>query len=480
MLVFAVVAALTPAQNDTFWQLRVGGDIWTTGEWPRLDRYSHTAAGAPWGNHEWLSQVAMFLVWRAAGMPGLELGAVALILATIAITYRLMEGPRLTRFVIMAAGMSLSSCVWVLRPQLVTLLGVAVLLALLVRERYRFIPVLFLVWGVAFGGVILAAALLAALVRWWRTRAVEARAERDDLASSHDARRRLVTLAVVLTASGAATTLTPLGVGIFHFVLESGTRFSRHITEWAPPVPGDGLGTLFWLSAVGFFAALVARRRGLLALAWPDLVSVAVALALFPLAARSLRNMGPFLIVATVATSRVLGADFRFRLPARWRRAESRPPATASTSDSGRPLPVNAILAVLAVAGAVAVAVAWQRELPVLSWRPIDDRALAAVRACPGPLYNRYDEGGYLIWFAPEKPVFVDGRQDPYPLAFLADVVALENGGPHQVVFERWRIGCAFLPADAALAARLRGEGWRASFADARWTVLTRPEPRGR
>ena len=372
-----------------------------------------------------------------------------------------MVGPPLTRFVIMGAGIALSSCVWVLRPQLVTLLGVAALLALLVRERYRWIPPLFLVWanahgGVAGGGVMLGAAALAAVVRWRRTRAI-------------DDRRRVVTLAIVLALAGSMTALTPLGIGIFHFVLESGTRFSRHITEWSPPVPGDGLGTMFWLVALGFFAALVARRRALLSLAWPDLVAVLVALALFPLAARSLRNMGPFLIVATVATSRVLGPEFQFTLPARWRRA-------ASVSSSGRPLPVNAILAALAAAGAVAVGVAWRRELPVLNWRPIDDGALAAVRACPAPLYNRYDEGGYLIWFAPEKPVFVDGRQDPYPLPFLADVVAVEQGGPHQALFDRWRIGCAFLPADAALAGKLRGEGWRVSFANARWTVLLRPE----
>ena len=72
---FALCAALMPAQNDTFWHLRAGADIWRTGEVPRIDRYSHTFPGAPWPDHEWLSQVLMFGAYRLAGMPGLEIGA---------------------------------------------------------------------------------------------------------------------------------------------------------------------------------------------------------------------------------------------------------------------------------------------------------------------------------------------------------------------------------------------------------------------
>ena len=460
-LVFAIVAALTPAQNDTFWQLRVGEDIWRSGALPSADTYSHTAAGAAWGNHEWLSQVAMYLVWRAGGMPALSAAATALILATVVVTYRLMIGPRMTRFVLLAAGVSVSSSVWVLRPQLVTLLGIVVLLALLVNERHRLIPILFLVWanahgGVALGGLVLVGAVAAAAVRWWYTRA------REDAA-------RLRVLAVVLALSGVATTLTPLGPGIFRFVVESGTRFSVHITEWAPPVPWTGLGITFWVLAIGFSAALVARRRAVSRSSFADLACVAAALALLPLAVRSVRNIGPFLIVATVAASRVFGPEFRFRLPARWRSSSGRAARTPA-------LRVNVVLAGLGVAAAVAIAVAWSRPLPALNWRPIDEGALAAVRSCPGPLYNRYDEGGYLIWFTPEQPVFVDGRQDPYPIEFLEQVVQIENGGPHRPLFDSWRIRCAFLPAQAELATRLRAEGWRVSFADRRWTVLVKPE----
>jgi hypothetical protein len=462
-LVFAIVAALTPAQNDTFWQLRVGEDIWRLGVLPRVDTYSHTAAGAPWGNHEWLSQLAMYLVWRAGGMPALSAAATALILATVAVIYRLMVGPRITRFALMGAGISVSSSVWALRPQLVTLFGIVVLLALLVTERHRLIPILFLVWanahgGVALGGLMLVGAVAAAGVRWRYSRAPEDTG-------------RLTVLAVVLALSGVATTLTPLGLGIFKFVLESGTRFSVHITEWAPPVPWTGLGAMFWMLTIGFIASLVVRRRAVLKSSFVDLASVAGALVLLPLAVRSVRNIGPFLIVATVAASRVLGPEFRFRLPTRWR-SSSHPRTRAPT----RVAFVNLVLAGLGAAVAVAIAVAWSRPLPALNWHPIDDAAVAAVRNCPGPLYNRYDEGGYLIWFAPQQPVFVDGRQDPYPLEFLEQVVQVEQGGPHRPVFDRWRIRCAFLPAQAELATRLRADGWRVSFADGRWTVLTKAE----
>ncbi|MEO8213651.1 MAG: hypothetical protein ABI560_10680 [Myxococcales bacterium] len=467
-LVLGLVAALTPAQNDTFWHLRAGADIWRTHQFLHVDTYSHTVAGAPWENHEWLAQVLMYLAWRMGGMPALSAAATLLIMVTVAITYRLMVGPPLVRCALLAVGMSIASCVWVLRPQLATLLGIAVLLLLLVQERHRLIPPLFVLWAnahgaVALGGIILLAAAVATLLCWHRTR---------DLAD----RKRLVTFALVLPLAALATAATPLGFHIFSFVMRLGGPFSEHVTEWSPPLPFEGLGTLFWLAVVGFVGVLLARRRALRALDWPALTCLLPAAALFPLAAQSMRNIGPFLMVATVAASRVLGPGCqlrfrsRFRFPARWRSLPS-----ADTGARGRLRCVTAIVGGLAVAGLGFAVYAWNTELAPLNYRPIGDDALSAVRACDGPLYNRYDDGGYLIWFAPEKPVFVDGRQVPYSLDLLNDVVTIENGGSYRAAFTRWGIRCAFLPVHDPLASRLHDDGWRVTFADARWTVLGSP-----
>ena len=78
---FGVVGAFMPAQTDTFWHLRAGADIWRSGHVPRFDSYSYTATGAPYPDHEWLSQALMYAAYRAGGMRGLEIGAAALILA---------------------------------------------------------------------------------------------------------------------------------------------------------------------------------------------------------------------------------------------------------------------------------------------------------------------------------------------------------------------------------------------------------------
>ena len=117
----------------------------------------------------------MFGVYRVAGMPGLEIGADVLVMGAAALTWRLMVGSVAMRAVLMSTGLALSSCVWVLRPHVLTLFLLALLLTLLVRERYRWIPPLFLLWanahgGVVLGGLALAAASAAALLRWWRVR----------------------------------------------------------------------------------------------------------------------------------------------------------------------------------------------------------------------------------------------------------------------------------------------------------------------
>ncbi|MES1209719.1 MAG: hypothetical protein ABUS79_27615 [Pseudomonadota bacterium] len=463
-LVFVVIAfraLISPAQNDTFWHLRAGADIWQTGHVPSVDSYSYTAAGLPWPDHEWLWQAFSYGWYRIGGFPLLTVAVAGLILGSAVLVYRLAVGAPAARAVALALGLTLTSPVWALRPQIATMLGVAVLATLLARERFWPIPLLFFVWANVHGGVVLGAIVLvgvtgAAALRWRRTRAGADR-------------RRLRALALVLPLAGLASCATPLEFGVFRFVWESTARlYALRISEWRPTWPDNTAGAIFWLAAAALIALLVRRRRALAAAPWSAWALVAAMLALMGPAFRSLRNFAPFAIVAAPAATHLLGDQFRLRWPRR------HAPAATPSPDHPR---VNA--AIVAALGAVALALvgaAYAVRLQWLGWQPIGRRTLAAVESCRAPLFNHYDDGGLLIWFAPDHPVFVDSRQDPYPLPFMLDAIAVERGDrPYQPLFARWGIGCAFLKASSKMTDRLRADGWQARAVDAAWAVLARP-----
>jgi hypothetical protein len=462
-LLFVVVALRTflmAAHADTYWQLRAGRDIWTTGHVPLVDTYSYTAAGLPWPNHEWLWQALIYPLHRAGGMSLVTAGGAVVVIAAVALAYRLMVGATTTRFLLMLLAIPLASLVWALRPQILTLLGLATLVTLLARERFAWLPALFLAWANAHGGVVLGGAVLVAV---WVAAAARA-------AFTHDAgdRRRLFRLGVVAPLCALATAATPLGFGIFRFVIASEARLrAAHINEWRATLPGLSgeslIASAFWLLGLAFLVLLARRWRTLRAASWSDWVVVVSALALFPLAFRSLRHVGPFLLVAPAAASRLLGADFRLR----------RRPAPASPD---HPAANAAILGVITAAALATIAVAWLAPLEVLNWRPLPPAVLQAVRACPGPLYNHYNEGGYLIWLLPERKVFVDNRQDPFPLDLLLEHVRVESGQlPPDPLFRRFGVRCSFLAADSPTVAALDKEHWRSLYRDAKWAVQAAP-----
>src|SRR5712692_4110581 len=74
-LVIVLAAALWPMQSDTWWQLRAGRGVWSSLRVLLVDRYSYTAYGSFWPNHEWLSEVIFYGVYKIGGLPLLSLFA---------------------------------------------------------------------------------------------------------------------------------------------------------------------------------------------------------------------------------------------------------------------------------------------------------------------------------------------------------------------------------------------------------------------
>ena len=453
----AVTACLIPAKADTYWHLRAGQEIWQTLRVPLDEHYSFTAAGRPWPNHEWLWQALSYGLLRAGGMPLLTAGGAGIVVGALALAYRLTVGATATRFLLTALAVPVTASVWALRPQIVSLLLLAALLALLARERYRWLPLLFVLWAnvhgaVALGGLALVAAAAAAALR----------ARRGDA----EDRRRAVVLGILVPICAAATLLTPLGLGLPRFILES-MALSRQtgIDEWQPAYPTGPIQIVFWLQAAAFVVLLWTRRRTVATASWADQVIVAVPLVVLPLAVLAWRNVAPFALVALPAAARLLGPEFRLCAKGKGKVSPGR----------DRPWLNAAILGVFVLFGVNVVDAAWGTRHPRLGWQPLTAGALNAARACPGPLYNRYNDGGFLIWFAPGRRVFVDSRLDPYPLPFLLDAIRVEQGAAHQELFARWGIRCALLPVGSPILAQLWDARWRPLHLDDEFVVMGRP-----
>src|SRR5262249_18705984 len=75
--------------SDTWWHLATGRLIAASGAVPRSDPFAFTAQGTPWINRQWLFDLGLYGLWRAAGPPGPALGVGTLLVAAFAFAYRL-------------------------------------------------------------------------------------------------------------------------------------------------------------------------------------------------------------------------------------------------------------------------------------------------------------------------------------------------------------------------------------------------------
>lgn len=434
-----VLASMAPAQSDTWWLLRAGQDIWQTGAIPLLDTYSYTAQGRHWPNHEWLTQVTFYAAHRVGGMPMLAALCAVLVATACLLSWRLLTGPLELRLVLFAIGLSSVAPAWSMRPQVFTMACLMLTCTSLARSRISWLPVLFLIWANFHGAVVLGLIALGAAI----------------VVDAIRTRRLPIRLVLIGLSCAAATAVTPIGVELWKVIFAFGQRTrGQGIAEWTPTaLPPESLP--FWLGAMTLIIAAMTRWRHLDATAAR---LTAISLAFLPLAVTAMRNVPVFSLVAVPALSALL-------LP---------PTADARVAARSAKTRMNArILAAATLVGAVLVAQFWIRPLDQFGWTPFRTEAIAAISACPQPLYNTYDLGGGLIWFVPEQRVFIDSRYDPYSLEHYADNVRLEVTGDFDAVFKKHAIRCAVVPISSPTARRLGSDqNWVRVYADDRHGVF--------
>jgi hypothetical protein len=446
MLFLAVLASacLMPMQNDSWWHLRVGQEIWRLRAPVYLDAFSFTVPGSVWRNHEWLTQLGFYGVHTLGGLPLLTFAAALLATSAWAVSWSLMAGPAAWRVVLVGLALPAAAVQWSVRPHLVTLCLVPLVLRCLLRGQWRWIPPMFLLWANLHAGFV------AGLVVVGTAAAVLVAQDRS----------RWRALAATMVLSVLATLVNPLGIAIWTAAFEGvGRSASIGISEFRAAsllVPGDWP---FW--ALALLLAALSIRQASRTTDWtnPNFPLVATSLVLMPTAVMYSRNIPLFVLLAVPAITQLLVMQHAGTM------------RVTSVRRERFALNVALLVALIVMAGG-SVGYAWQVPAARLEWEPMSARTIDAVASCPGQVYNRYDDGGYLLWFVPSRRVFIDSRQDPYPLELLREHLRTENSGDYTGLFATYGIRCAFLPPESPIAANLRRDGWLPLSQDRRWIVL--------
>src|SRR5438093_7108507 len=154
------------ADPDFWWHLRSGELIVRSHTILRTDPFSFTRFGHPWINHEWLSDVLIFCLYRVAGFGGLIVSFAAISAATLLFVYLRCPGRPYVAAVFTVCVAIASTPTWGIAPHMFTLLFAAIFLLILDRARgepkilWWTVP-LMLLWANLHAGYALGIALLA-------------------------------------------------------------------------------------------------------------------------------------------------------------------------------------------------------------------------------------------------------------------------------------------------------------------------------
>ena len=462
-LLLLFVFSATLADFDLWGHVRFGGDIVRTGSVTDTDPYSFTS-DRKWVNHEWLSEVAMFTVYSAAGAPGL----VSLKLALVALTFLVVAfaltrqaiHPRIRAVLLVITVLSLYGRALAVRPQLFSFALFAILLMLLIeadRGRRRalvIVPVLMALWPNLHGGWIVG---LGVLVVWAAFDAFKHRRRPSVGAST----------AAVVAAAALATLLNPDGIGMWRFLWETVGLSRPDIEDWQPLTSLPIEGAIPWILTTIVAGAVLVRGRFI-----QHHASLAI-VAMLAIASFRVVRVDIFYTLAAVI---LLGPRI---LPA--------PPTDAQRATRERGVTVAQLAVIVAVLLASIVLWPGIRE----NFRCIDIRAsrfpepevVAFVReqTLRGKMLTWFDWGEYAIWhFAPSIVVSMDGRRET---VYSDDVIQSHRqfyeNATNSHGYER-RIGADYvwLPRASRALGRLRDAGWKPIFEGPQSIMLAASELR--
>ncbi|MBU3912143.1 MAG: hypothetical protein KKD90_06105, partial [Candidatus Omnitrophica bacterium] len=149
---------------DLWWGLKTGEHIVKNLEIPRTDLFSYTLQGRPWIDHEWLSQVLLYIVFSMFGWVGLNLLKACIIALSFFMLFFLasssMKKTPFPLFFLLVSVLAFGYRSFV-RPEIFSYFFLCIFLYTLEKERHLYLlPLLQILWVNLHGYFIVGPALI--------------------------------------------------------------------------------------------------------------------------------------------------------------------------------------------------------------------------------------------------------------------------------------------------------------------------------
>ncbi|OLE80231.1 MAG: hypothetical protein AUG06_05630 [Actinobacteria bacterium 13_1_20CM_2_65_11] len=421
MIVIAALFVGSVQDPDFWWHIRIGRWMVENGRLPSTDIFTYTVPIHVWTDHEYLTEVLMWLIYSTAGAIGI---AIFFGVITYAGFYLMYRQVRREPFVIVGVGLAVGAVagapIWGPRAQMITF-------ALTCLELYwlqgylsgrsralQWFPLVIALWANLHGGwvigfVWLGVALVAELIGWaWNP--------------SNPAHRVHVRfLAIISAACAVAVLATPHGFSLYLYPFQTvaSAAQERLIVEWFSPDFHQHFLRPFEVMVFLLVAGFALRR--------PTVYDLLLSLVALGLSLQSVRNVALFVAAATPVLIRTYSGYWKEVSAARgWKLAlPSRSLFAAITA-----------LALLVVALATTVHIAsevspsHQQSLTASNYPVAAADWLAAHPEVGTKMYNQYGWGGYLAYRfypQPNRRVFIFGEAALMGDGLLNDYQAIQT-----------------------------------------------------
>lgn len=474
-IVFLLVITISinaPVDNDMWWHLRAGDEMWHQGKILLTDQFSHTRFGETWVNAFWISDLGLYGLWQAGGFFAITLTVSLLAALTLLIVFRQMTGPVFLRGLLILLAMMGMIANWTPRPQLLSFLLLAWLDHFLHRHIHSkrqplwvLIP-LFALWGNLHGGFIWGALLLLAVLAGETLNNVLHNQPKLNY-------REIGALGIWSILAILAVSINPNGFLLWKLPFQQ-VEVSLAIQEWlSPDFHQVYAHPMLWLLFLLIFGLGFAEKR----ISFTDLFKGLGFAYLFFFAQR---NLVAYTIIILPIVERFLSPALENLAAAPGLRTIL-DRFTKQTSERQFPVKTASIInnSLIIFFAALLLGYTYLVSTPENIAQKVPAQATEWIKENHprGPIFNSYNWGGYLTWQLREYPVFIDGRADLYGNELIQEWVEISEGTERGLnLLESRQINLIYLEPYHALLEKLDPLEWDKVYSDSQIIIYQRKQ----